>query len=159
MWKVKIRTSKPNYSDSRYKFKPNVWGLQWYKVTWTFIKTRFVPLLPRISSNSMKFPHNNLLNVSLRWDTCDERLGNNINILCVLELSINLQFYYQKTDCRINWNGYILFSKNFDCDLWRSFDGRFHGIHWPEWHSTSLARSLSISAVLFGFYPPAQANF
>ena len=73
--------------------------------------------------------------------------------------SISLQVYNQKTCRRINWNGYLLFNKNFDCDLWRSFDGRFHGIHWPVWHSTRLARSLSISAVLFGFYPPAQANF
>ena len=38
--------------------------------------------------------------------------------------SINLQLYNQKTCSRINWNGYLLFSKNFDCDLWRSFDGR-----------------------------------
>ena len=38
------------------------------------------------------------------------------------EPGISLQFYCQKTSPRINWNGYLLSGKKFDCDFRRSFD-------------------------------------
>ena len=91
---------------------------------------------------------------------CSIRPGERSEILSIFQLSslalrtqsINLQLYNQKTCSRINWNGYLLFNKNFDCDLGRRFSlgganqGELAG--WCHPH-----RCAGLSTLLFGFDP------